>query len=118
MDFSDNKLCGVTIKWSAPSQPKFTVQHQASKPFGSCFFSAQHEKCLKQRFQELFFWDGLEQFGISCALFWNRAVKAFLHCIGFLPTVLQQIGMHRKASGGADWLCFLADMSNLTFKQI
>lgn len=43
MDFSKKKLCGVTIKWSSPSQPKFTVQHQDCKQFGSCFFSTAQE---------------------------------------------------------------------------
>lgn len=37
MDFSDNKLWGVTIKWSAPPQLKFTAEHQACQGVGSCF---------------------------------------------------------------------------------
>lgn len=115
MDFSKNKLCGVTIKWSAPSELKFTFQHQAC---WQLIFAAQHKKRLKQSFQELLLWGGLAQSEVSCALFRNRSVSTFPRCTDFPPTVLQGIRMLRKAGDRVNWLYFLADLNSLTFKHI
>lgn len=118
MDFSNNKLCGVTTKCSAPSQLKFTVQHQACEWFGRCFLQHTAQEIFKAELSEI------------SPLGWSSTIWGFLYlilkqdwehflcCFGLPPTVLQQIRMLRKASGRADWLCFLALLNSLTFKQI
>lgn len=108
MDFNNNKLHGVTIKWSSPSQPKFTVQHQT---VAAAFFSTAQEM-FKAKISGVTLlgwsstiWDFLSYFGTGQWMFPFTA-------LAFFPQYCSRLGCTGKqVAGQTDSVYYLTWMA-------